>query len=508
MKIYRPKTSVIFNDSIKKIRKVSIGERNLDCPEKVVMLVGATGSGKSTLINVIFNYIVGVKWEDDFRLKLISVETPYGQKESQTDYITSYVIYHNSHSNVPFTITIIDTPGFGNTAGIERDKEIVDQMRTFFNVGGENGIDKIDAVGFVFQSALPRLTPSQRYIFDYILSLFGKDIGDNIIMLLTFADGQKPQILTDFKEAQIPYKKYFRFNNSTLYNSNKYELDEDADEDGMKNFHTFCWDMGIKSLNSFIVELGKLQPKSVIQTKEILDRRIHLETTIKDLEKNIDSGNAIIHRLVNLETDRKYQNQAHQVDRLVKKNVNKFGATYIKILAFTEDARQTMQTLELLALRGRERIQQFEWTQSEAVLMQQIADKTFDPFSKAREGNKSGVWTNVAKYLKPRFGNAFYIDMELYRLAVHEPGMELFSKSQASSNPTSSLKECETTKLHARSPSFGQNVRAVSSDQNATAASSRQNVSMNKLALHFFKCFLMFTKWFTFNLIKSITLII
>ena len=117
MKIYVPKTSVIFSDSVKKIRKVSVGERNLDCPEQVVMLVGPTGSGKSTLINVMLNYIVGVKWEDDFRLNLVH-ET---LSDNQTDYITAYVIYHNSHSNVPFTMTIIDTPGFANKAGIKRD---------------------------------------------------------------------------------------------------------------------------------------------------------------------------------------------------------------------------------------------------------------------------------------------------------------------------------------------------------------------------------------------------
>ena len=42
---------------------------------EVYMILGATGSGKTTLINAFANYLWGVEYKDDYRYKIVRDET-------------------------------------------------------------------------------------------------------------------------------------------------------------------------------------------------------------------------------------------------------------------------------------------------------------------------------------------------------------------------------------------------------------------------------------------------
>ena len=261
-------------------------------PEKVLMVLGATGAGKSTLINGMVNYLLGVRREDDFHFKLI-VEESKSPSVSQTTMITAYTLFYQDGFPVPYTLTIIDTPGFGDTKGLERDKEITDQITEFFHLPpSEGGIDKLDGIGFVTQAALARLTPTQRYIFDSILATFGEDIGNNIFMMITFADGKRPQIIAGIKAAGIPYRRDFKFNNSAIYT--KCDADDDEEED---EFEELFWTMGMKGFQKFFTAFEQVEAVSLQQTKEVLHKRQQIEATIQGLQHQITEGLSKIDRL-------------------------------------------------------------------------------------------------------------------------------------------------------------------------------------------------------------------
>lgn len=51
--------------------------------EKTIMLVGATGSGKSTLVDGIVNYVMGVSFDDPFRFTLVQLEKEEKKQHNQ-----------------------------------------------------------------------------------------------------------------------------------------------------------------------------------------------------------------------------------------------------------------------------------------------------------------------------------------------------------------------------------------------------------------------------------------
>lgn len=291
---------------------------------RTIMLLGATGSGKSTLINGMINYILGIDWKDSFRFKLIDEGQLKSQAESQTSHVTAYKINYQDGFQVPYSVTIVDTPGFGDTRGIERDRAITEQIRRLFT--SAKGVCEIDAICFVTQASLARLTATQKYVFDSVLSIFGKDVADNICMLVTFADGQQPPVLEAINASKVPCPKtdrglpvHHKFNNSALFADNRSVLDradEDSDEDMEVDFDAMFWAMGSKSMKMFFTALDKMTTQSLQLTKEVLNERRQLEAAVEGLQPQVRAG------LAKLEEIRSTQQQIQKHDADITSNEN------------------------------------------------------------------------------------------------------------------------------------------------------------------------------------------
>ena len=296
-----------------KVQKLSLGEP-ISRPTKIILLVGATGTGKTTLINAMVNFIFRIEFKDDFRLVLIDDDNApkRSQAESQTDMITAYAFYHLPGMPFDFNYILIDTPGFGDTRGIARDREMMSQLETFLKK--DYGIDQVDGVGFVTPASATRLTQTQLYVYDGLSSMFGKDIKDNIYIMSTFADAKQPPVLDALREANVLYSGFYKFNNSALYANNCYDSDaddsdsddDDDDDDHSSYISMLFWEMGYKSLSNFFLKLGKTLPASLTLTKEVLEERRHLHTVISGLQNDIQLG---LSKLSNLTQEREMLNR-------------------------------------------------------------------------------------------------------------------------------------------------------------------------------------------------------
>jgi septin family protein len=130
-----------FSEASAIVKRYSFGRKNpFECnTSKTILVVGATGSGKTTWINAMVNYVLGVQWDDLFRFILVDENLRGGsQAHSQTQEVTVYDLHYRIGFRIPFSLTIVDTPGFGDTGGIARDKEITTAIEKLFK--DKNGI--------------------------------------------------------------------------------------------------------------------------------------------------------------------------------------------------------------------------------------------------------------------------------------------------------------------------------------------------------------------------------
>ena len=149
--------------------RIGVYSPEAPCTPKVLMVVGATGAGKTTLINGLhLGCNLGRRLSFQAHLRNQTRSDAY----SQTSWITAYNLPLADGSRFPHPLTIIDTPGFGDTDGVERDKKIAGQIKVFFHCHRQTAFTTL--TGLALSLRLPKhgslkrritsFSPSCRYL--------------------------------------------------------------------------------------------------------------------------------------------------------------------------------------------------------------------------------------------------------------------------------------------------------------------------------------------------------
>lgn len=260
-------------------------EQNYDPSKRyyTLLVLGETGVGKTTLLDAFANHLSGVNYHDLWRYKLVNensmLEKDGGQ--SQTTDISYYYITdvrEDIREAERCHVKIIDSPGFGDTGGIQADRAIGDKFKALFT----NELDELDYILVVVKSTESRWTSRAKYVYDNVQQLFGSDASKRFVLMCTFADGSEclaARML--MPQLDCLCGCYFTFNNSALYTPQK-----------LGNATTLMfWKMcmtSVKTFLKFITDESK-PPLSMVQSKEVIQTREYLKVSIATTRTHINS---------------------------------------------------------------------------------------------------------------------------------------------------------------------------------------------------------------------------
>uniref|UniRef100_A0A3P9PE71 Uncharacterized LOC103460267 n=1 Tax=Poecilia reticulata TaxID=8081 RepID=A0A3P9PE71_POERE len=300
------------------LKNLIVGEEKPNTPNKTILVVGETGTGKSILINALINHAMGVKFEDQVWFQFVEEEEK-SQTESQTSTVTVYQVYEGQ--TLPFSLTIIDTPGYGDTRGIERDVIVGEQLLQLFQ--SEHGVHELHAVGLVVKATENRVSDRLRYVFDSVLSLFGKDLEKNVVALITHSNRRRPKnALKALEAAKIKCARDHR-NDPVHFLFDNCQSEDRTDEDELQDLKK-SFDVTKKGMNKLVKFMETVEPQTLGTTLDVMKSRSCLAACIHNLQDRINqidlkqteirqTEEALKKSKKELENDKNYKIEVHEV---------------------------------------------------------------------------------------------------------------------------------------------------------------------------------------------------
>ena len=238
----------------------------------VVVFAGTSGHGKSTEINAFISHLLGGEVDDPVRLMVID-DRGANQTQAVTQCVTCYRIRPLSPLFDGKTLLIVDTPGYGDTRGFERDAFVTTAMSVFFKTIGH-----VNAIIFTCRANEVRttvLSPVSTYVF----SLFARDVQGCLRTIYTFSDAGAPLARAALQELQWPVQ-----NGEVEVNNAAFTIEVDAQNLGkLRDW----WLMSVKGQYQVMQMLLRMPPVPTAKSADVTKTRLDLEQRCELTEKKI-----------------------------------------------------------------------------------------------------------------------------------------------------------------------------------------------------------------------------
>ncbi|KAK4295302.1 hypothetical protein Pmani_032114 [Petrolisthes manimaculis] len=299
LKRYLIKTKVELRNEENCTQILSIGKPN-NLPIKCVLLLGETGAGKTTVVNGVINYLYGVGYHDNYRLivkeELVSTGPTTGvermETESQTDYISMYILYHQQGMKYKCNFVVIDTPGLADTRGTQHQNNVMKHLEEFLTT--DNSIDSLHCIGLVAKACTNRDFTFQKEILNEVIVLLGNNVPEITNLFATFAV-EKPVVDQIVRNTGMNFIDMFDFDNGVLFAPHRLS---DSVMEEYRFVLEYRWKKMQKQYGNFFTALMNAPTVSV----QILKEKKLLQRSLKELKLHVEE---LARLLTAIETNKK-----------------------------------------------------------------------------------------------------------------------------------------------------------------------------------------------------------
>lgn len=143
-----------------------------------ILLVGETGTGRTSLLALLINVLAGRSLAE-YDLQPYDLKNEMGVSDTQTQTIHAKLYEFYSVNGVK--IAVLDTPGFADTRGLQRDEQHKDSIVTAIR----DHISEVTAVIIVANGTTPRLGCTSDYAISTLTSILPRSLANNISIFFT-----------------------------------------------------------------------------------------------------------------------------------------------------------------------------------------------------------------------------------------------------------------------------------------------------------------------------------
>lgn len=252
----------------------TFAQQNPELKNTSIMVIGETGVGKSTLVNMIASYLTKSTVEKPYivipnKFHPIPSDKKYtnseddvqNRKKAQTQKATTYSFPHNGG-----VFSIVDTPGMNDPEGNQKDEKNLEII-----IEAAEKANSLSAIVLVLNGTEARITPNIQSILTRLQGSIPDSITNNIVIVFTMCREETCN-QTDIKALGFDPEEILYFNNTAF----------SSPPEKRSQMTVIEWDESMKSCENLIKVAEMIAPISTNEFTQIKTIRSQIKSLLQD----------------------------------------------------------------------------------------------------------------------------------------------------------------------------------------------------------------------------------